>query len=380
MSIHLIVALCALSHSGFGGSRIAISLYALNLGATQFTIGVLMALYAICPLLMALYVGRFADRVGPRVPMLIGTVGVTAGLLLPALAPGLPALYVSALLLGSTFHFFFITVQGIAGGIGGSENRARNFALVGMGFSAAGFVGPFVAGLAIDHLGHAAAFLVLAAFPALSVLLLLLKRAWLPKPRKHSAAAEKRSALELWRNGALRNTFIASGIISSAWDLFLFYFPVYGHSLGLSASVIGIVLGVFALATFTIRIVLPALAKRYSEAQVLTGGIFVAAVAFVLFPFFENPYTLAATAFLLGLGVGCGQPMSMSLIYVLAPPGRQAEAAGLRVTANNLTHLVIPLLFGSLGTAFGYTPVFLSNSAMLVAGGVMMRRARIGVT
>src|SRR6185503_14006204 len=134
MAIHLIVLMCALSHSGFGGSRVAISLYALNQGASQFTIGVLMALYAVCPLFLALYVGRLADRVGPRLPMLIGTIGVIVGLLLPPLFPGLTTLYFSALVLGSTFHFFFITVQGIAGGIGGAENRARNFALVGMGF------------------------------------------------------------------------------------------------------------------------------------------------------------------------------------------------------------------------------------------------------
>jgi hypothetical protein len=69
--------------------------------------------------------------------------------------------------------------------------------------------------------------------------------------------------------------------------------------------------------------------------------------------------------------------MSMSLIYGLAPPGRQAEAAGVRVTANNVTHLLIPVLFGSLGTAFGYAPVFFANSALLVAGGVLMRKARI---
>jgi len=69
--------------------------------------------------------------------------------------------------------------------------------------------------------------------------------------------------------------------------------------------------------------------------------------------------------------------MSMSLIYALAPQGRAAECAGLRVTVNNLMHLFIPLLFGSLGTAFGYTLVFTTNSAMLVAGGVLMRRARI---
>ena len=375
--IYLIVLLCTLSHSGFGGSRVAISLYALELGASAFTIGVLMALYAVFPLLLAVYVGRLADRVGPRVPMIIGTVGVTVGLVLPPIFPYFATLYVTALVLGSTFHFFFITVQGIAGGIGGSENRARNFALVGMGFSAAGFIGPFLAGVAIDHLGHIAAFWVLAAFPLVPVLVLWLKPGFLPKARKRGKSEGPRSAFDLWRVPALRNTFIASGIISSAWDLFQFYFPVYGHSIGLSASAIGAVLGVFALATFTIRIVLPALAKRYSESQVLTGGIFIAAFAFMLFPFFADAYVLAGVAFLLGLGVGCGQPMSMSLIYALAPQGRQAEAAGVRVTANNVTHLLIPVLFGSLGTAFGYAPVFLSNSALLVGGGLLMRRARI---
>ena len=377
--IYVIVLLCMLSHSGFGGSRVAISLYALELGATQFTIGVLMALYAVFPLLLAVHVGRLADRVGPRVPMLIGTAGVVLGLILPALFPSLATLYVSALVLGSTFHFFFITVQGIAGGMGGSGNRARNFALVGMGFSAASFTGPFVAGLAIDHLGHVPTFWCLAAFPVVPVLLLWLKPTFLPKPRSRGKFEGSRSAFDLWRIKPLRNTFIASGIISSAWDLFQFYFPVYGHSIGLSASAIGAVLGVFAIATFMIRFCLPVLAKRYSEPQVLTAGIFVAAAAFVLFPFFTDAYVLACVAFLLGLGVGCGQPMSMSLIYALAPPGRQAEAAGLRVTANNVTHLLIPLLFGSLGTAFGYAPVFVTNSAMLVAGGAMMRRARIAV-
>lgn len=375
MPIYLIVLMCALNHSGFSGSRMAVSLYALELGASQITIGVLMALYALLPMLLAVYVGKFADRVGPRLPMMIGSCGIAVGLLLPPIFPGLATLYVSSLLLGSTFHFFFVTVQGIAGGIGGTENRARNYALVSLGFAAAGFFGPLTTGFAIDYIGHLPAFLVLAGFTVVPMLLLWLKPDFLPKAAKHDTEGGKRSAFDLWRVPSLRNTFIASGIISSAWDLFQFYLPVYGHAIGLSASAIGAILGVFALATFVIRTVLPALARRRSEAQILTYAIFVAAFAFVLFPMFQNAYALAAVAFLLGIGVGCGQPMSMSLIYSLAPPGRASECAGLRVTVNNFAHLVIPLLFGSIGTAFGYAPVFVSNSAMLVAGGMLMRKA-----
>jgi MFS family permease len=372
--IYLITLMCCLAHSGFGGSRVVISLYALEQGANQLTIGTLMALYAVCPMLLAIYAGRLTDRLGPRIPMLAGTTGVTIALLLPALVPGLNTLYVSALLLGSSFHFFFVAVQGTAGGIGGIEHRARNFALVSLGFSAAGFFGPLVAGFSIDRLGYQATFLLLACFPLVPILLLVFKPGFLPKVAKRDLQDGPPRTLDLLRIKGLRSTFVASGIISSAWDLFQFYMPVYGHSLGLSASAIGGILGVFAAATFVIRMVLPALARRFSEAQILTYAIFLAAGTFLLFPLFENGYALAAVGFVLGLGVGCGQPMSMSLIYALSPPGRASESAGLRVTVNNIMHLVIPLLFASVGTAFGYAPVFVSNSALLFAGGAIMKK------
>jgi len=371
--IYLITLMCALNHSGFGGSRVAISLYALELGVNQFTVGILMALYALSPMLLAVAIGRFADRVGPRLPMLLGTVGVGVALVLPPIFPGVATLYVVAFLLGSTFPLFFVTVHGMTGDIGAPEDRARNYALVSLGFSAAGFVAPFSAGLAIDHIGHLPAFMVLAAFTVAPALLLWLKPGFLPKRTQH-VAAKGASALDLWRIPRLRNTFLASGILSAAWDLFQFYLPVYGYQIGLSASAIGAILAVFALATFIIRLGLPRLSRRYKEEGIITGAFFVAAFAFALFPFFQHAVALAACAFVLGLGLGCGQPMSMSLIYVLSPRGRAAESSGLRVMVNNVMHLVVPVAFGSLGTAFGYMPVFLSNTAMLVGAGELIRR------
>jgi hypothetical protein len=43
---------------------------------------------------------------------------------------------------------------------------------------------------------------------------------------------------------------------------------------------------------------------------------------------------------------------------------------------NNFTHIVVPLLFGSLGTAFGVAPVFIANAAILGAGGILSSRAK----
>src|SRR5207253_5927641 len=114
--------------------------------------------------------------------------------------------------------------------------------------------------------------------------------------------------------------------------------------------------------------------KKLTEAQILGGAIFIAAFAFALVPFFVNGYALAMIAFVLGLGVGCAQPMTMSLLYALAPPNRLAEAFGLHKTLRNATHLVVPLVFGSVGAAFGFATVFFSNSGLLATGGLLMRK------
>ena len=377
MTIYPIVLIGALNHVAFTGSRVAVSLYALHLGANQVTVGTLISLYALCPALLSIVIGRFADRASPRLPMMVGTVGLGLALLLPALTPGLTVLYVSSFMLGFWNQVCNIPLEAVAGGIGGADKRAGNYALIGMGFSASTFLGPVVAGLAIDHIGYVQAFPILAAFTVIPMLMLWFMPAMLPTAAKHTAETKRGSVLDLWRIPPLRTTLIAAGIVVSAWDLFQFYMPIYGHSIGLSASAIGTIIGMVAVATFTIRAVIPFLIKRLSEAELMTYAIFTAAFAFTLLPFFENPYALGAVAFLLGLGFGCGQPISMSLVYVLTPRERIAEATGLRKTVNQATHFLIPLLFGSVGTAFGFATVFISNSVMLAAGGFLMHKVRM---
>ena len=41
-----------------------------------------------------------------------------------------------------------------------------------------------------------------------------------------------------------------SALVSMAWDLEIFMFPVYGHAIGLSATEIGWLIGMFFAATF----------------------------------------------------------------------------------------------------------------------------------
>jgi MFS family permease len=162
-------------------------------------------------------------------------------------------------------------------------------------------------------------------------------------------------------------------MILTGIDLYLFYFPIYGRSIGLSASLIGIVLSMYAVAAFVVRVGMPALVRRSSEETVLTYSLFVAGATYLLFPFFENVYVLGIISFVLGLGLGCGQPLSIILTYNRAPAGRSGEALGVRIMVNKITQIVVPIFFGSIGSVFGMVPVFWSNAAFLASSGYLNR-------
>jgi MFS family permease len=194
--------------------------------------------------------------------------------------------------------------------------------------------------------------------------------------RGSSADEHATYSANLLSNKPLRRTLITSAIILTGTDLFQFYMPIYGHAVGLSASAIGMILGTFAVAAFVVRLVMPTMVKRWSADTVLLASMFVGAAAYLVFPIFEHALLLAAVAFVLGLGMGCSQPVSLMLIYDRAPQGRSGEALGLRLTINNFMHIAIPLFFGSVGTVFGVAPVFLANAAVMTAGGVLSRKRK----
>ena len=97
-------------------------------------------------------------------------------------------------------------------------------------------------------------------------------------------------------------------------------------------------------------------------------------IALFIFPLVKTVPVLIALGFFLGAGLGGAQPMIMSLLYSKAPPGRGAEAIGVRTLLINISQTGIPLLFGALGAALGMTPVFWTMAALLVGAGYFVRK------
>ena len=371
-----LIAFGIANHIVLAGSRVAVTLAALAQGAGTATVGLLMALFALLPALLAIPAGRLTDRIGVRKPMLVGSIGIALGVGAPFLVPGLPALFAAAVLIGVSFMAFQVAMQYATGEMGEPAARVRNFGLLALGYSVSSITGPLAVGLAIDHLDFRATFGLLMLMPLIPVVLLARGRLKLPGPHPAHAAHPLSRALELVTHAHLRRVFVVNALVSMAWEIHTIFVPIYGNAIGLTASMIGTILAAFATATFVVRLLMPVIARHASEHQVLTAALFIGAAVYLAIPFSRSVGTLMMLSFCLGLGLGSGQPMVMSLLHSHAPPGRMGEAAGVRMSLINAMAVAVPLLFGAVGGAFGVAPVLWSVGVFLATGGWLTRRTQ----
>ena len=371
--MYLILLLNMAMHTCYIGSKVVLALVALDLGASPLVIGLLIACYGVVPMLLGVFAGRLADTAGMRLPMLIGSISVGMAMVGGYLSHSLGMLFAIPALVGAGFVFFNISIQNLTGALSKPEHRARNFGTLSVSYSLSNFAGPMIAGYSIEYAGHGTAFLIFAAL-TLFPLAVLTFRGQITRVAAAAPAAEKRKAFDLLRSPPLARVILMSGLVVASWELYVFYVPIFAHSIGLPASMIGIILGAYAAATFLVRFAMPLLVRMLRVERMLMVSVLLAACAFLVFPFLRAPYALIAVSFVIGLGLGCGQPLSMTLAFERSPAGRTGEVTGLRLIANNVARSIVPVLSGGLGAALGVAPVFWINALNLVAVSYLSRR------
>ncbi len=344
-------------HACMAGVRLAAPLLALRQGHSAATVGMLLALFALTQVFTSLPAGRFADRHGLRLPIGLAAIASTVGAGLAAAFPILPVLCLAALLTGGATGAASIATQRHVGRAASTPTELKQvFSWLSIGPAISNFLGPFGAGLMIDHGGFRLAFLLLAALPVVGWICIR-KEQELP-PVVRPAGAPAGNAWSLAREPMFRRLLLVNWFLASCWDVHTFVVPVLGNERGLSASVIGSILGAFAIAAAVIRVMLPLIAAHVRERTVIAGAMGATALLFGVYPLMQSALSMGLCSVLLGVALGCVQPMVMSMLHQITPEHRHGEAVALRMMAINASSVAMPMLFGVAGTVIGIAGVF----------------------
>lgn len=350
-------------HASMAGFRMAAPLLALRQGVSEVGVGVLLALFALTQVFLALPAGRYADRHGLRRPLGWSVVVACLAGWAAWFWPVYGVLCLGALMLGGATGAASIALQRHVGQAAeGGPALRKVFSWLAIGPAVSNFIGPFAAGLLIDAGGFRWAFAFLALLPLLTWWCVHLAPE-VPCDVAQTPPSSERRAMDLLALPDLRRLLLVNWVLAACWDVHTFVVPVLGHERGLSASVIGSILGSFAVAAAGIRLLLPLLAERLREWQVLVVAMVCAALLLAVYPWAQSPWAMGALSVLLGLALGSVQPMIMSMLHQATPSERLGEGLALRLMAINASSVAMPLVFGALGSAVGVHLVFWAVAA-----------------
>lgn len=373
MPFKFIVFLTLLFQISLKGNILLVSLYGLHLQATPTTLGIIIAVGSIMPMLFASIVGRLSDNISIRLLLIVGMLGSSTSLAAIFFFPkSIVVLVIVQLLFGFFQIITVVSSQNLIGMLSTSNNRGQNYGSYTLSVSIANLIGPLIVGITIDALSYEMAYLVMAIFAAIPGLFFIWIQLQISRPVASQNVMSK-SFLQLLLDSQLRTVFVTSAIILTGVGLFEFYFPIYTDSLGISASVIGMLVSLNALAFIISRLVMRPLQKKYRPEQIIGGCLSIAALAFFALPFTETIWLLAIISFVMGLGLGCCQPLSIVMAYDYSPAGHSGEVLGIRLTVNKSVQFSVPIIFGGLHF-LGFFLIFWFNTALLGAGGTTLLR------
>lgn len=354
-------------HASMAGMRLATPLLALRSGYSEAAVGVLLALFALTQVFLALPAGRYADRHGLRRPFGWSALAAAVGCSLAVAFPLFPVLCLAALLTGGATGAASIALQRHVGRAAEGPTQLKQvFSWLAIGPAFSNFLGPFAAGVAIDSGGFRVAFLLMSVLPVIAWF--WVRNAKELPPAQRPPGTREAAAWDLLRDQGFRRLLLVNWFLSSCWDVHTFVVPVLGHERGLSASVIGTILGAFAIAAVVVRVIMPAVAAYLREWAVLTGALACTALLFLVYPLLDSALAMGLCSVLLGIALGSVQPMIMSTLHQITPEHRHGQALALRLMAINASSVAMPILFGAAGAVIGISGVFWGTALLAVGG------------
>lgn len=372
MKLQGILLLIFLFQTIINATRPVITLSADEFGASIVIIGILTSSFALLPMIFSIHAGKVIDKFGNRMPVIFGFIAAIAGMIVPAIFTTIWALFASQLLLGLANICIPIALQNLLGHQSTSKNRDYFFSMFSLCVALGAVIGPLAGGYLSEHVSFQMVYIFCIVIGIISITFSF----QIPKVTQKLKGSPTKlvDSLKLFENSFIRKALFSSALVLYSKDIFVAYFPLLGKQLNLSTSTIGWIIALQGLATMFVRFVLPKLLETYKRDTILFLSILIAGITFLLLPVSQSVFLIALLAIVMGLGLGCGQPISMTTTYNASPPGRTGEVLGLRIATNRFFQLVAPTFFGVIGGSVGMTGIFLFSGVFLVGGSLFFRK------
>jgi predicted MFS family arabinose efflux permease len=360
-------------------TRVTTSYRAIELHLSVVWLGVISATFAILPIFVAVWVGRYIDRGNDARAAWIGSALLVASCTgFRFWADSVPGLLLFTALLGISHVFMMASQQMLCIRSAGPRGRDSAFGNYLVAASIGQGLGPYI----IAWTGGSATLPptdTLFTVGLIIALVSLVTAAALrpgPKPERGTKQRGVVPVRALLREPGLAAVLVASVITITAQDLITIYLPLLGTERNMSASDIGTLLTTRSVASLVSRLGYAKSVRIVGRVPLTLASMMAAGIGFA-FLAMQLPLSLMyAVLTLLGLSLGLATTLSLTNVVDLASSEATGTVMSLRITGNRIGQVAMPFMVSVVASATGVEGIFIVIALSLAASGISVHLNR----
>jgi MFS transporter, DHA1 family, tetracycline resistance protein len=356
---------------GFGIVIPILPMYAeKGFGASDITVGFLVASFSIMQLIFTPIWGRISDKVGRKPILLLGLASTIASYIIFGIAATLPMLFLSRIL-GGIGGANISAAQAYIADVTTPRERAKGMGLIGAAFGLGFVFGPVMGGLLVPY-GYALPGITAAT---LSFIAFVTAIVFLPESHHHVRPEER-----VKQEFSLKEFIIVITVPKLLLLLLLFFLLTFAYAniyatfpllaekeFGYNDRQVGYLFGFLGVVgALTQGGLIRVLIKRYSERHLFLFGSACTMIGLTLIPFSHTTWMLLLVLTVLSLGAGTTTPTSLGLISTSADAEEQGGVLGFNQALGALARALGPVWGGLVFQKLGHIWPFLTGGFVML--------------
>ena len=349
-----------------------IPVYAVELGAGGFLVGLIIASFNVSRTLVSPFAGRLSDRWGRK-------KFIVTGLFVYAIISVLYVLPVHAetLILVRFFHGLASVLvvpiaMALAADIAPKQKLGLYMGTLNMAVMLGLGVGPVLGGTIRDHFGMNAAFYAMGVLALLTCILVMI---FIPSDyqRHGSGESQKISSIrKILTHRVVLGIFMMRFFAASGQGAVYTFLPILALQLKLTSSQVGIILAANVFIIAFLQRVCGTLADRVNPKYFVILGTFASGMTVFGMPFVEGFTMILLLNILMGMANGFALPGGLVITGQLGRTMGMASLMTITDAAWSLGMIVSPILSGIVLDVFGLSYVFIIGSFLILTGSAVV--------
>ncbi len=360
--------------------RPMITYRAIELDANAAQVGLIAAVYALFPVILALQFGSWVGKLGEAKFVIYGTVAMMLTSLALIFSDSLITLAIATGAAGIAHLACMVGGQSMVALRAPRESYDKYFGFYTFSASVGHMLVPIIASIVAGSNGTlpkstSNAFLLGVVLTIVALVPVIRWRNEKPTVEgKENSEGTFKAAVNLVKRPGIMAAIYISLAISSVADVLVVFLPLFGTENNFSPYAIGAILAIRAGTTMMSRLFLGRLSNRFSTFQLLWWSTIISTLCCVAMAFAHTPITLGAIVFIAGFSLGVGQPLTMSLVSQKTESSERALAVSARLMGNRFGQFLVPAVAGGVAAASGAGAVFIGLAVLLATSIFSVKR------